>query len=62
MAPNEAEIDRLYPGDVVAAQVPPNGTVARLLDGRGWLDLTQLGESLEEVEPWVPWADGLMLL
>ncbi|CAL1154337.1 unnamed protein product [Cladocopium goreaui] len=55
ITPGEAEMaeaDRLYPGDVVAAQVPPNGTVARLLDGRGWLDLEQLGETFEEVQPW----------
>ena len=33
------ESDRLFPGDVVAAQVPTNGSAARLLDGRGWLEL-----------------------
>ena len=42
---------RLFPGDVVAAQVPANGSAARLLDGRGWLDLNQLGKGLEEVQP-----------
>ncbi|CAK9009555.1 unnamed protein product [Durusdinium trenchii] len=46
------ESDRLFPGDVVAAQVPTNGSAARLLDGRGWLELSQLGNGLEEVQPW----------
>lgn len=50
--PGAEEVDRLWPGDVVAAQVPPNGTSAWLLDGRGWLDLTELGATLEEVQPW----------
>ena len=39
-------------------QVPPNGTVARLLDGRGWLDLEQLGETFEEVQPWATFLQG----
>ncbi|CAJ1335612.1 unnamed protein product [Effrenium voratum] len=46
------EAEKLFPGDVVAAQVPINGSLARLLDGRGWLDLTLLGTDLEEVQPW----------
>jgi hypothetical protein len=41
-------------------QVPPNGTVARLLDGRGWLDLEQLGETFEEVQPWVSFLSWWM--
>jgi len=51
LAPGEDEVDRLSPGDVVAAQVPSNGTMGRLLDGRGWINL-ELGEGLEEVQPW----------
>ena len=46
------EVDRLMPGDVVAAQVPVNGSHARLVDGRGWLGLDQIGSGLEEVHPW----------
>ena len=46
------EADRLMPGDVVAAQVPAEGSHARLVDGRGWICLDQIGQGLEEVHPW----------
>ena len=46
------EVDRLMPGDVVAAQVPADGSQARLVDGRGWLSLDLIGNGLEEVHPW----------
>ena len=45
-------------GNDPVPQVPPNGTVARLLDGRGWLDLEQLGETFEEVQPWATLLQG----
>eukprot|EP00930_Biecheleria_cincta_P045792 TRINITY_DN31563_c0_g1_i1.p1 TRINITY_DN31563_c0_g1~~TRINITY_DN31563_c0_g1_i1.p1 ORF type:complete len:924 (+),score=149.99 TRINITY_DN31563_c0_g1_i1:70-2841(+) len=50
--PGGEEVDRLMPGDVVAAETPSAGGHARLLDGRGWLDLNLLGAGLEEVQPW----------
>jgi len=37
------------PGFVVAAQVPPGSAHAKLLDGRGWLPLS---DSVHEVNPW----------
>ena len=49
---SETEADRLMPGDVVAAQVPADGSHARLVDGRGWIGLDQIGSGLEEVHPW----------
>lgn len=48
--PDGEAVDRLMPGDVVAAEVADDGSHARLLDGRGWLTLAS--EGLEEVHPW----------
>lgn len=47
--PAGEEVDRLTPGDVVAAEVPSDGGHARLLDGRGWL---ALADGVVEVDPW----------
>lgn len=49
LEPGGEETDVLVPGDIVAAQVPDVGTHARLLDGRGWLEIS---EDVEEVHPW----------
>jgi len=39
----------LMPGDVVACHVLPDGSHAKLMDGRGYLKLT---DGVEEVDPW----------
>jgi len=49
-SPGGEEVERLVPGDVVAAELGKQEGFARLLDGRGWLDLSHTG--VEEVHPW----------
>uniref|UniRef100_A0A7S4PXA8 RNA helicase n=1 Tax=Alexandrium monilatum TaxID=311494 RepID=A0A7S4PXA8_9DINO len=53
-SPGGEPTDLLSPGDVVAAEVGGEDGHARLLDGRGWL---QLQAGVEEVHPW---AAGVM--
>eukprot|EP00441_Pelagodinium_beii_P022155 CAMPEP_0197680034 /NCGR_PEP_ID=MMETSP1338-20131121/92635_1 /TAXON_ID=43686 ORGANISM="Pelagodinium beii, Strain RCC1491" /NCGR_SAMPLE_ID=MMETSP1338 /ASSEMBLY_ACC=CAM_ASM_000754 /LENGTH=855 /DNA_ID=CAMNT_0043261161 /DNA_START=165 /DNA_END=2732 /DNA_ORIENTATION=- len=45
------EVEALPPGDVVAAEVPEDGTWGRLLDGRGWIHL-DMSNGVEEIHPW----------
>jgi len=49
---SEEESAALYAGEVVAAEVPTDGTWGRLLDGRGWIHLDELDDGIEEVHPW----------
>jgi len=49
---SEEESAALYAGEVIAAEVPTNGTWGRLLDGRGWINLDKLDDGIGEVHPW----------
>eukprot|EP00931_Biecheleriopsis_adriatica_P086237 TRINITY_DN60949_c0_g1_i1.p1 TRINITY_DN60949_c0_g1~~TRINITY_DN60949_c0_g1_i1.p1 ORF type:complete len:883 (-),score=151.39 TRINITY_DN60949_c0_g1_i1:20-2668(-) len=46
------EVEKLMPGDVIAAEVSSDKKYGRLLDGRGWVELGQEGAGIEEMHPW----------
>eukprot|EP00403_Amphidinium_massartii_P039880 CAMPEP_0178435030 /NCGR_PEP_ID=MMETSP0689_2-20121128/33721_1 /TAXON_ID=160604 /ORGANISM="Amphidinium massartii, Strain CS-259" /LENGTH=826 /DNA_ID=CAMNT_0020057097 /DNA_START=59 /DNA_END=2539 /DNA_ORIENTATION=+ len=47
----DANEEVLVPGDAVAVQIPEGSGYAKLLDGRGWLDIDR--EEVEEIHPFV---------
>eukprot|EP00933_Yihiella_yeosuensis_P015934 TRINITY_DN13763_c0_g2_i1.p1 TRINITY_DN13763_c0_g2~~TRINITY_DN13763_c0_g2_i1.p1 ORF type:complete len:958 (-),score=146.44 TRINITY_DN13763_c0_g2_i1:320-3154(-) len=56
----EEEVERFLPGDVIGAEVPPDGNFARLLDGRGWISIKSEDGAACGVAEVHPWAAKIM--